>query len=42
MIFQYQLTIEILNAFNVIFMEGKVFNIAVHWVHESLFNAGVF
>lgn len=42
LIFQYQLTIEILNAFNVVFMQGKVFNIAVHWVHESLFNAGVF
>lgn len=35
------LTIEILNAFNVIFMQRKVFHIAVHGVHESVSNVGV-
>lgn len=39
--FCQDLTIEILNAFNVVIMQGKVFNIAVHGVHESLSYVGV-
>lgn len=35
-------TIEIVNAFNVIFMQGQFFHITIHWVHESLLYAGVF
>lgn len=35
------LTIEILNAFDVVRMQGEVFHIAVHGVHESLSYVGV-
>lgn len=37
----HDLTIEILNAFNVVFMQGEVFHIAVHGVHESVSYVGV-
>lgn len=37
----HELTIEILNAFNVIFMQGEVLHVAVHGVHESLSDVGV-
>ncbi len=37
----HDLTIEILNAFNVVFMQGEVFHVAVHGVHESLSYVGV-
>lgn len=41
MIFRENPTIEIMNAFNVIFMQGKFFHITIHRVHESLLYAGV-
>lgn len=37
----HDLTIEILNALNVIFMQGKVFHVAVHGVHEGISYVGV-
>lgn len=36
-----QLTIKVVNAFNVILMQGEVFHVAVHGVHESFSNVGV-
>lgn len=35
------LTVEILNSFDVVFMQGEVFHIAVHGVHKSLSYVGV-
>lgn len=37
----HDLTIEILDPLDVIWMQGEVFNVAVHGVHESLSYAGV-
>ena len=34
------LTVEILNAFNIILMQGKVLNVAVHGKHKCLFDIG--
>lgn len=40
-LFETRPTIEILNALNVVLMQRKVLNVAVHGVHESLSHTGV-